>query len=98
MPRRSEPTHSDPLLTQLRARRRELKLTSYALARRIGITHSYISVWEFGRQSPTVGNFIAWANALGLEVRLTPRAEGPKEQPCPATLSRNSTPAFTPPE
>ena len=65
------------MLSALRAKRRELKLTSYALARRIGITHTYISVWEFGKQSPTLGNFIAWANALGLEVRLTPveRAE-----------------------
>lgn len=58
------------LIARLRARRRALEISQDDLARRIGVGHSQVSVWECGKQMPQLSSFCAWAEELGLDIIL----------------------------
>ncbi len=61
---------SSDVITALRMRREQLGLTSREAARRIGVVPEMLSTWETRRKRPTFESVLAWAQALGLEMRL----------------------------
>jgi transcriptional regulator with XRE-family HTH domain len=65
-----------PIIQELRRERRQQGLSQEALANLIGRTTQYkIYYWETGKHDPGISGFIAWAGALGYEVKLVRRQE-----------------------
>lgn len=62
-----------PLITELAAARREVKLSQRALGRKIGLAQSHVSKIERGAVDPQLSNLLEIARALGLELMLVPR-------------------------
>ena len=60
------------LVFELHRRRRELRVRQRELAKRIGVDKSAISRWELRKTSPGLGSLCAWAEELGLEIKLVP--------------------------
>ncbi|MEM8060036.1 LexA family transcriptional regulator [Morganella morganii subsp. sibonii] len=50
---------------RIKLRRKELKLTQAALAKKVGVSHASISQWESGTTAPDGANLLSVANALG---------------------------------
>jgi len=73
------------LLTELRAIRKSAGLTQLQLATAVGTGVNMIQRWEAGEVSPSLVNFIAWAEALGYEIDLHQIEK-------PAIKSHNPTP------
>jgi len=65
--------HNIRLLRRMRDIRIEARVSHLALGALIGVTYSTISRWECHRNTPTILNFEAWANALGYDVMLVKR-------------------------
>lgn len=63
------------LTDQLRAIRRERKVSINTVADRSGYDRFTLSKWERGKVSPSLSRLIDWAGALGYDVRLVPRSE-----------------------
>lgn len=59
-----------PLIDQLKAHRKEKKLSQIALEDISGYSATQISYWETGYRYPKIHQFVDWANALGYEVVL----------------------------
>lgn len=57
------------LVQQLRAMRKNARLTQAWIARRIGVTETSVGAWEAGTKVPSARHLAAWADVLG--VRLT---------------------------
>lgn len=66
--RLTSPAH--PWATILREARVNAKLRQIDLVDKIGYATNSVQVWETGQVQPSLFNFIAWANALGYDVRL----------------------------
>lgn len=66
---------TDPIVLQLRDRRRAKGLSQREVARRMDVHQSMISEWEAGVVAPRIASLRAWAAALGLalDVRLRGR-------------------------
>ena len=65
------------LLQQLRAARRERKITQEALGRRLGMPQSHVSALEAGKVDPRLSSVLEFARSLDLEPMLVPRARVP---------------------
>jgi transcriptional regulator with XRE-family HTH domain len=63
------------LTAQLRAIRRERRVSILALSDRSGYDRFTISRWEREKAAPTLSRFVDWAAALGYEVKLVPQSE-----------------------
>ena len=59
-----------PLVREMRARRRGIKVTQEALGKRAGVGHVSIQNWERGANEPTLSNFEAVVEALGGRVKI----------------------------
>ena len=62
-----------PLINELIEERNRQKITQIELNERIGYTDSLGSRWECGDRSPSAFALFTWAEALGLELKLTPK-------------------------
>jgi len=62
-----------PLVLQLVARRKTRGWSQERLAKRVGVRHQQLSCWETGVKTPRLANLTDWAQALGLDLVLTPR-------------------------
>ena len=58
------------LVTQLKTRRVNLRISAQELAQKIGVAASLITAWESQKKIPNASNFINWANALDCELAL----------------------------
>ena len=58
------------LVTQLKTRRINLRISAQELAHKIGVADSLITAWESQKKIPNASNFINWANALDCELAL----------------------------
>ena len=58
------------LVTQLKTRRVNLRISAQELAQKIGVADSLITAWESQKKIPNASNFINWANALDCELAL----------------------------
>ena len=58
------------LVTQLKTRRVNLRISAQELAQKIGVADSLITAWESQKKIPNASNFINWANALECELAL----------------------------
>lgn len=58
------------LCADLRARRRELRLTQEQVAAQVGVSAETLCSWENGRKIPTARNLISWAEVLGTRLVL----------------------------
>ena len=58
------------LVTQLKTRRVNLRISAQELAQKIGVADSLITAWESQKNIPNASNFINWANALECELAL----------------------------
>ena len=58
------------LITQLKNRRINLRVSSQELAQKIGVADSLVNAWESTAKIPNASNFINWANALDCELVL----------------------------
>jgi predicted transcriptional regulator len=65
------------LLEQLRAARRERKITQKALGERLGLPQSHVSAIEAGKVDPRLSSVLELARLLDLEPMLVPRARVP---------------------
>jgi predicted transcriptional regulator len=65
------------LLEQLRAARRERKITQKALGERLGLPQSHVSAIEAGKVDPRLSSVLELARLLDLEPMLIPRARVP---------------------
>ena len=61
------------LQSRLRARRVELGLKQSELAQVLRVSKPLMCRWEREVDTPSVGRFLQWIDALGLEWNLTPR-------------------------
>lgn len=66
---------NQPIIRELYHRRIEKHINGKVLAKRCGFHENSIYNWERGRHEPNLASFIAWANALGMEVTLCPEPE-----------------------
>jgi len=71
----AHPVH--PLVRQLTDLRVRLRMSRLTIGKRTGYHANAIYQWETGT-SPTLHKFCDWANALGLDVTLTPKQEKPR--------------------
>lgn len=63
------------LMAQLRQRRKDLGLTQREVVQHApGFTTSLLSGYETGQHKPSAEKLVAWANALGCDLTLTPRS------------------------
>lgn len=67
----------DPLLTALRAARLARRESLDRVGQRAGFAHDLVAKWERGARSPRLANAVAWANALGFDLRLAALDEAP---------------------
>ena len=67
------PASNVPLIRALRDARLASATNQISLTQTIGVSANIISHWESGRHEPRLSLLIAWANALGFDVTLTPR-------------------------
>ena len=51
------------LVTQLKTRRVNLRISAQELAQKIGVADSLITAWESQKKIPNASNFINWANS-----------------------------------
>lgn len=58
------------LVTQLKTRRINLRISAQELAQKIGVADSLVTAWESQKKIPNASNFINWANALECELAL----------------------------
>ena len=58
------------LVTQLKTRRVNLRISAQELAQKIGVADSLITAWESQKKIPNASNFINWANALDCQLAL----------------------------
>lgn len=58
-----------------------MRLGRLALCEKIGVNEQCVMKWERGTNQPLLGNLIAWAGALGLELRIGPKTDTRKSQP-----------------
>lgn len=65
--------HVDPIFIELRALRQAQRLTREELAEIIGVHRQMVSHYELGTTLPRWANFRAWIEALGYDIKLTPR-------------------------
>jgi transcriptional regulator with XRE-family HTH domain len=63
----------DPIVAALVAERKAQGLSQRAIGRACGLSSATACEWERGGHSPTLDNLRAWADALGLDLRLQPR-------------------------
>lgn len=77
------------LCADLRRARRGLRLSQEELAAGLGVSALAVGSWETGKDMPSAGNFVRWADAVGyvvkvegaaLEVVLVPRRGEPFDQ------------------
>jgi transcriptional regulator with XRE-family HTH domain len=61
-----------PLIDQLARARQQSRQSRPRLAARIGCGTKSLWNWEAGRNSPSLDALTDWANALGLDIALTP--------------------------
>ena len=62
------------LIQQLAEARRRLDITRTSLGEALGITPMAVAHWEHGRDAPSAGNFVLWAQALGFTATVTDRS------------------------
>jgi transcriptional regulator with XRE-family HTH domain len=62
----------DPIVVQLSARRRELKMNPHQLALHCGFPASQIAMYESGARVPDIARLRRWALGLGMTVSVTP--------------------------
>lgn len=80
--------------TRLRAAREQASLSLRELARRVGVSPSFMSQVELGRTAPSVGTLYAIARELGLSLDTVMAAGGPRQDdPQPSSLSGSTTAA-----
>lgn len=76
MPRWPDPPDNlNPLIKTLRNFRLAAGIPTTQLGIKTGLGVNSIRNWERGHNFPVLPNFIAWANALGYDVTLTPRSQ-----------------------
>lgn len=56
------------LLLTMKEARLQRGLSQKTVAEKAGFAISQISIWERGLTTPNLANYVAWANALGMEV------------------------------
>jgi transcriptional regulator with XRE-family HTH domain len=59
------------IIAQLKTARRARRLTQQALADGLGVSALAVGAWETGKDTPALGNFLRWAEALGHTVTVT---------------------------
>lgn len=64
---------NDPTIALLVQERRRSRITQEQIAKVIGVSASNFSLWENEKQQPLFGNVVAWANSLGLDLKLVRR-------------------------
>jgi len=50
----------------LKSYRRSLNWSQYELAKRLGVTHAIVGLWERGIKEPKISNFMKLAKVFGL--------------------------------
>jgi DNA-binding XRE family transcriptional regulator len=73
-PKIKRPPRGHPLCIQLVEHRLERRISQVHAARKIGIDRGTLASWELGRHDPSLRNFVDWAAALNLEIKLENRA------------------------
>lgn len=66
------------LTTQLAEARRALGWSQQQLANRLYVSRTSLVKWESGQRTPEVGALLAWADAVGFEITITPKKEAAK--------------------
>lgn len=59
-----------PIISALRDRRKELKISQVNLGERMGYGPNIIWSWETGYSTPSLRRLMDWTQALGLELTL----------------------------
>ena len=67
--------NSQELTAKLRLERRIKELTQLEVADAIGLDRDHISGFETGTRNPKLHTFVAWADQLGFEVVMQPKAK-----------------------
>ena len=63
-----------PEITEsLRVERHRKRLMQKEVAYAVDTTQAAISMWELRLCDPTAANLVAWASALGFDIKLEPR-------------------------
>lgn len=60
----------EELIIRLRERRKNLGLSRRALSLRLGYSGETIRHWESGQNNPSFPSLLAWAQCLGMKLRL----------------------------
>ena len=68
-------TGNHSIITELRARRRTLAISTAEAAARSGIDEALLCAWEHGEKSPSLDALHQWAAALGLKLSLAASSE-----------------------
>jgi transcriptional regulator with XRE-family HTH domain len=67
--------NSQELAAKLRMERRIKELTQQQVAEAVGLDRDHISGFETGSKHPRLHTFVAWADRLGFEVIVQPKAK-----------------------
>lgn len=67
--------NSKELAAKLRLERRMKELTQLQVADIVGVDRDDISGYETGRKNPRFDTMVAWAQGLGFELTLQPKAK-----------------------
>jgi transcriptional regulator with XRE-family HTH domain len=62
------------LIADLRKIRQDSRISQDAIGAALGSPRNVITEWELGQHSPKISTLSAWADALGYEIVLQPKA------------------------
>jgi len=69
------PVFHNAIIPQFVAARKKLKISQLEMDEVLGVAKGLVSKWECGIRKPSGWLFCCWADALGMQITLTPKVQ-----------------------
>ena len=69
------PVIHNAIIPQFVAARKKLKISQLEMDEVLGVAKGLVSKWECGIRKPSGWLFCCWADALGMQITLTPKVQ-----------------------
>ena len=69
------PVFHNAIIPQFVAARKKLKISQLEMDEVLGVAKGLVSKWECGIRKPSGWLFCYWADALGMQITLTPKVQ-----------------------
>ena len=69
------PVFHNAIIPQFVAARKKLKISQLEMDEVLGVAKGLVSKWECGIRKPSGCLFCCWADALGMQITLTPKVQ-----------------------